>query len=359
MKYILTGGGTGGHIFSAIATANEIKKQQADAEIIFVGSKDYMEMDIVPKAGYKIIGMNIHRMNRFGWWKNYKQPFEIISSLIQSWKLINHFKPDAVIGTGGFATGPILKVAQWKNIPTFIQEHNAYPGITTRLLAKKATRIHTAYKNIENYIDKRNILLTGNPVRQDINDTQINQNEARQTYELQPNTKTLVIIGGSRGAEPVNKIIVELLPELKKNGIQVLLQTGKKLFEPYKNIQDKSIKIVPFLDNIPMAIAAADVIISRSGAMSIAELSLVGKPIILIPDTYSEQQHQDYNAESLANETAAIYIKEVAMPEKLLKAILAIFEDENLSKQLSENISKFAFPNATHDIVADIISELT
>ncbi len=358
MKFILTGGGTGGHIFSAIATANEIKQRQPESEIIFVGSKDYMEMDIIPQAGYQIIGMNIHRINRFGWWKNYKQPFEIINSLKQSYKIIKQFKPDAVIGTGGFATGPILKVAQLRGIPTFIQEHNAYPGITTRLLAKKATRIHTAYREINQYFDSDKILLTGNPVRQDLNDGLPDQRQSKVGLGLFPDRPTLVIIGGSRGAEPVNKIVIEIFPKLKKKEIQVFLQTGKKLYHTYQNFQDSHIKIVPFVDDIPKVLAAADVIISRAGAMSIAELALIGKPSILIPDTFSEQGHQDYNAEALEKSGAAVCIQEADMSEKLLPAIQKLFDNASYSEQLGKNITKFAFPNATQDIVNDILKHL-
>ncbi len=358
MKFILTGGGTGGHIFSAIATADEIKKRQPDAEIIFVGSKNYMEMDIVPKAGYKIVGMNIHRINRFNYWKNYVQFYEIPQSLIQSYRLIKKFKPDAVIGTGGFATGPILKMAQITGIPSFIQEHNAYPGVTTRLLAKKATRIHIAYKEIENFLKTNNLLLTGNPVRQDLLLNSIDKKFAKEKLGLDTDKKTLIIIGGSRGAEPINKIIVELIPKFIENNIQVLLQTGKKLFSKYKDIAKKDIHIIPFIDDMPSVLSAADVIISRSGAMTIAELALVGKAGILIPDTHSEQGHQDYNAMSLEKEKAGVYIQEKDLNNKLWDSIVKIFSDEKLQNDLEKNIKKFAFPDATKTIIDDVFNYL-
>jgi len=359
MKFIIAGGGTGGHVFPAIATADAIKEQQPQAEILFVGSKNYMEMELVPKAGYEIVGMNIYRMNRTGWWKNYKQPFQVLIALFQSYKLINKFKPDAVIGTGSFACFPIVKMAQLKGIPTFIQEQNAYPGIAVRLLAGKTKRIHTAFKEIDGFIGSEKTMLTGNPVRQDIVKQLPDKKVSLNKLGLSQNKPTLAIIGGSRGAEPINKAIVKMMPELEKLNIQVYLQTGKKLYEPYKNLESKNLKITPFIDDIPTVLAAADVIITRAGAITISELALVGKTSILIPDTYSEQGHQDNNAQALADEKACIYIQEKDMDKKLLNAITKLFIDKDYSQKLGKNLTKFAFPNAARDIAGDVLNFLT
>ena len=358
MRYILTGGGTGGHIFSAIATADEIKKRDADAVIIFVGSKDYMEMDIVPKAGYEIVGMNVHRINRFNLWKNYKQPFEVISSLWQSRKLIKRFKPDAVIGTGGFATGPILKMAQISGIPTFLQEHNAFPGLTTRLLAKNATRIHIAYDEVRQHLKKGNFLLTGNPVREDLTTQKIDIKQAKKQLKFDPEKPLISIIGGSQGSDPINKVMMEIFPKLKQNNIQMLLQTGKNFYHLYKDFKDEQVQITPFIDDIPLIYSASDVIITRSGAMTIAELALFEKASVLIPIAHSEQSHQDHNALALANKHAAVYVKESEMYDKLAPEIIRLVNNPQEIKTIEKNIKPFAFPKATEVIVDDILGYL-
>ena len=355
MRYIITGGGTGGHIFSAIATAKAIKKQDKEAEFLFVGANDYMEKDIVPKAGFEFVGMDIHRMNRFQKWKNYIMPFDILKSLFQSYRLLKKFKPHAVVGTGGFATGPVLFAAQLKGIPTFIQEHNAYPGITNRLLAKRAKRIHTAFKSIENYFDKNKILLTGNPVRDEFYQTPPSKDTVAGKFGLKSNLPVVLMIGGSRGAEPMNKTIEKILPDLHKAGIQLIFQTGKKLFEQYKHYDNDSVRVLPFINNMFEAYAAADLVISRSGAMSFTEFALLEKPAILVPDPNFEQDHQTKNAEEIVKQDAAIYIKETELQEKLWPAIQEIINDKALQKTLSQNIKKMAFPHAAEDIATDII----
>ena len=358
MKFIITGGGTGGHIFSAIATANELKKQEADADFLFIGANDYMEMDIIPKAGYPIVGMDVHRMNRFQRWKNWKMPFEIVKSLYQSYKIIKKFKPDAVVGTGGFATGPVIFAAQYMGIPTFIQEHNAYPGITNQLLARKATRIHTAYKNVAPYFKQEKVLVTGNPVRDEFYLKPPAKTVAAPKFNLNPDKPVVLMIGGSRGALPMNKALEKIIPELIKNDIQLIFQTGKKLYDDYKHLASSQIIVLPFIDDMIQAYAASDVVISRSGAMSFTEFALLGKPAIIVPDPNFEQDHQTKNAEEIAEGNAAVYVKEIDLDKELLPAVLSVLNDDELRKSLSQNILNFAFPNAAKDIAEDILQQI-
>ncbi len=354
MKYIITGGGTGGHIFSAIATANELKNRDPNAEFLFVGANDYMEMDIIPKAGYQIVGMDIHRMNRFQKWKNWVMPFEILKSLYQSYKIIKKFKPDAVIGTGGFATGPVIFAAQYMGVPTFIQEHNAYPGITNQLLARKATRIHVAYKNVIKYFKREKVALTGNPVRDEFYKPVPAKTQAVKVFDLIPDKPVVLLLGGSRGAKPMNEALAKILPELVKNDIQVIFQTGKNHYKDYQYLNSTHIKVMPFIDNMIQAYAASDLVISRSGAMSVTEFALLGKPAIIVPDPFFEQDHQTYNAEEIAESGAAVYIKETELEDRLLPEILAILQDETKKRELSQKILHFGFPNAAKDIAKDI-----
>ncbi len=355
MRYIITGGGTGGHIFSAIATAKALKKQDIEAEFLFVGANDYMEKEIVPKAGFDFVGMDIHRMNRFQKWKNYIMPYEILKSLFQSFRLIKKFQPHAVVGTGGFATGPVLFAAQLKGIPTFIQEHNAYPGITNRLLAKRATRIHTAYNSIEKYFDKSKILLTGNPVRDEFYQTPPSKEDVAGKFGFKPELPIVLMIGGSRGAEPMNKAIEKIIPELRMANIQLIFQTGKKLYDKYKHYDNEFVRVLPFIDNMLTAYAAADLVISRSGAMSFTELALLKKTAILVPDPNFEQDHQTKNVIEIVKENAAVYIKETELQDKLWSVIRNIINDKELQNTLSQNIKKMAFPHAAEDIARDII----
>ncbi|HFX18016.1 MAG TPA: UDP-N-acetylglucosamine--N-acetylmuramyl-(pentapeptide) pyrophosphoryl-undecaprenol N-acetylglucosamine transferase, partial [Flavobacteriales bacterium] len=238
-KIIITGGGTGGHVFSAIATADEIKKRFPEADILFVGAKNYLEETAVPKAGYPIELMPIHRIKRHQKWKNLKHLFYLPVSLFKSYRIIKKFKPDAAIGTGGFATGPILLMAQWFKIPTFIQDHNSYPGLTTQLLAKKATKIHTAYKEIEQYLDPSRIVLTGNPVRSNLFNNLPTKPESVGKFGLKEDVPIVLILGGSGGAEPINKAIETLIPHFKEQNIQVIWQTGKDFYQKYDSYNDE------------------------------------------------------------------------------------------------------------------------
>ena len=354
IKVIMSGGGTGGHIYPALAIANEIKKHYPDAEIQFVGAKGRMEMEKIPAAGYPIEALWISGINRKKMWKNLSFPFKLISSLFKSWRILRKFKPDFVVGTGGFASGAVLYMAQRKWIPTFIQEQNSYPGITNKILSKKAVKIYTAYDGLERFFDKNKIVKTGNPIRKELYQTKVDKAEAYKKFGLNPDKKTLLSIGGSLGARPLNEAMKSIAEALTKSGYQLLWQTGKNGYEAYQSYQNESIKVVPFISNMQDAYAVADVIVSRAGAGTISELTLVGKPVILVPSPYVAEDHQTKNAKALSGNDAAILIKESELKDKLWQSIEMLFADENTYNEMSNQIKKMALPDATADIVKDI-----
>jgi len=358
IKVIISGGGTGGHIFPALAIANEIKQRFPNADILFVGAKGRMEMDKVPAKGYPIIGLWISGINRKKMWKNIVFPFKLISSLWKAGQVISKFKPDMVIGTGGFASGPVLYMAQRKGIPTFIQEQNSYPGITNKLLSKKAQKIYTAYDNLEGFFEKNKIIKTGNPIRKDLQILNIKKEKALKSFGLQPNKKTILSIGGSLGAHPINESIKNNLNYIKEKDYQLIWQTGHNDYENYKQYNSEQVKVVPFISNMQDAYAAADLIISRAGAGTISELALIGKPVILVPSPWVAEDHQTKNAKALSDKKAAILIPEKELKMQLWQNIEAIFENETLNKQLKENIKKIGIPDATKMIVNDILKEI-
>ena len=358
IKIIMSGGGTGGHIFPALAIANTLKNIHPDAEILFVGAKGRMEMQKIPAAGYPIEGLWISGINRHQLWKNMAFPFKLISSILNARRIINNFKPDVVIGTGGFASGPLLYMAQKKGIPTFIQEQNSYPGITNKLLAKNAHKIYTAYDNLESYFPVEKIVKTGNPIRKGLDVQNINKNEALKQFGLHPDKKTILVTGGSLGAAPINKAIANNLDRLKESNYQLIWQTGQNHFEKYRELENEQIKVMPFINRMQDAYAAADLIISRAGAGAISELAVVGKPVILVPSPYVAEDHQTKNAQALSTKEAAILMTEKDLNEKLIPAIQSILEDENLANRISENIQKMAMPDAAEKIVNDILQTL-
>ncbi|MDD5571599.1 MAG: undecaprenyldiphospho-muramoylpentapeptide beta-N-acetylglucosaminyltransferase [Bacteroidales bacterium] len=358
-KIIISGGGTGGHVFPAIAIANEIKAKCADAEILFVGAEGRIEMEKVPAAGYKIEGLWISGLQRKMIFKNLLLPIKLISSLIKVNKILNNFKPDVVVGVGGYASGPLLRVAAMKNIPSLIQEQNSYPGITNKILAKKVDKICVAYNDMEKFFPQEKIVITGNPVRKDILDTETKRSEAIKHFELE-NKNTLLVIGGSLGARTINESINKNLELLSKNNIQVIWQTGKYYFEEAKKsvsaLNLKNIKVFDFINKMDMAYAAADVVVSRAGAIAISELCIVGKPAILIPSPNVAEDHQTKNAMALVNENAAILIKDSEAIEKSGEEIIALFNNAEKQKQLSGNIKRLAKRNATELIVNEILN---
>ena len=354
VNILLSGGGTGGHIYPAIAIANELKERNPKANFLFVGASDRMEMEKVPQAGYKIIGLNISGLQRKLTAKNIAFPFKLIQSLIKANQIIKKFQPNIVIGTGGFASGPTLFMASKKNIPSIIQEQNSYPGITNKLLAKKAEKICVAYDGLDKYFPKEKIIKTGNPVRQDLLEISNKRNEAIAYFRLDKNKKTIVVIGGSLGARVVNQTIEKNLKSILENDIQIIWQTGKLYFEDYKKYDEiTGVQTHEFIQKMDFLYAAADVIISRAGAGSISELCIVGKPVIFIPSPNVAEDHQTKNALSVTKNDAAIMIKESEL-EKFENTLLNLIKDEEKQKILSRNIIKMALPDATKNIVAEV-----
>jgi UDP-N-acetylglucosamine--N-acetylmuramyl-(pentapeptide) pyrophosphoryl-undecaprenol N-acetylglucosamine transferase len=355
-KFILSGGGTGGHIYPAIAIANELKLRFPDAEFLFVGAEDKMEMQKVPHAGYKIEGLWISGLQRKLTMQNMMFPFKVISSLWASRKIIKDFKPDAVIGTGGFASGPLLQIANSMNIPTVIQEQNSYPGITNKLLSKKANAICVAYENLERFFPKDKIVLTGNPVRQDLLEIDSKRREGIKHFNLDPNKKTLLVLGGSLGARRLNRLIEKEIYNIVSKDIQIIWQCGKLYYHDYNHFTDgKVVQVMSFIDRMDLVYAAADFVISRAGASSVSELCLVGKPVIFIPSPNVSEDHQTKNAKAIVEKKGAILIKESELDSTFEPIFSDLVFNENLQKELSENIKKLAKPNATKDIVEQII----
>ena len=356
LKFILSGGGTGGHIYPAIAIANELKSRFPDSEILFVGASDKMEMQKVPQAGYKIEGLWIAGLQRKVTLQNAMFPFKLMSSLWKSRQIIKKFKPDVVIGTGGFASGPLLQVANSFNIPTVLQEQNSFPGITNKLLSKKANAICVAYDNLERFFPKDKIVFTGNPVRQDVLDIENKKQEGINYFKLDANKKTLLILGGSLGARRVNQLIAKELDFILESGLQVFWQCGKLYFEEFKHFNNKeNVQVVSFIDRMDLIYAAADFVISRAGASSVSELCLVGKPVIFIPSPNVAEDHQTKNAKAIVDKKGAILLKENELDEKFETTFSELISNESLQKELSHNIKSLAKPNATKDIVEEII----
>jgi UDP-N-acetylglucosamine--N-acetylmuramyl-(pentapeptide) pyrophosphoryl-undecaprenol N-acetylglucosamine transferase len=355
-KFILSGGGTGGHIYPAIAIANELKIRFPDAEFLFVGANDKMEMQKVPQSGYKIEGLWIAGLQRKLTLQNAMFPFKLASSLFKSRKIIKKFKPNVVIGTGGFASGPLLQMANMMRIPTLIQEQNSYPGITNKLLSKKANKICVAYENLDRFFSKQKMILTGNPVRQDLLDIDNKRNDGINYFKLDANKKTLLVLGGSLGARRVNQLIEKELDFFTKHNIQVIWQCGKLYLDDYsKYNNNQNIQVVAFIDRMDLVYAAADFVISRAGASSVSELCLVGKPVVFIPSPNVAEDHQTKNALAIVNKNGAILLKENQLDATFETIFLDLISNENLQKELSKNIKKLAKPNATKEIVDEIV----
>lgn len=353
MKIIISGGGTGGHIFPALAIAGALKNRREDVEILFVGAKGRMEMEKVPAAGYKIEGLWISGLERRFTLRNFIFPLKVIASMLKSIQIIRRFKPDVVVGTGGFASGPLLRVASVLQIPTLIQEQNSFPGITNRILAKKVNRICVAYQGMERYFPKDKILLTGNPVRQDILSVEKKREEAVKFFGLDENKKTFLALGGSLGARTINESIAGCLELLAKNNIQIVWQTGKNY--THNSSPFGGGWVGAFITRMDYAYAAADVVVSRAGAIALSELAIVKKPAILIPSPNVAEDHQTKNAMALVKDDAAILIRDNEAKEKLGREIIKLFNDTEKQKKLSENISRFAFPGAAEKIAEEII----
>ena len=354
-RFIISGGGTGGHIYPAVAIANELKSRFPEAEFLFVGAKDKMEMQKVPQAGYAIKGLWISGIQRKLTLDNAMFPFKLLSSMWNSLRIIKSFKPDVVIGTGGFASGAVLKVASMLNIPTVIQEQNSYPGITNKLLAKKANKICVAYENLERFFPKDKMILTGNPVRQDLIN-EANKSEAIAYFKLDANKKTLLVLGGSLGARRINQLIEKELDFLLSQNIQIIWQCGKLYLNDYTKYNEKeNVQVVAFIDRMDLVYAAADVVISRSGASSVSELCIVGKPTIFIPSPNVAEDHQTKNAKAISDKNGAILIRESELETQFETVFSDLISSESKQAELSQNIKKLAKPNATKDIVEEIV----
>lgn len=352
-KVIISGGGTGGHIFPAIAIANALRAHDPSIEILFVGALGKMEMEKVPQAGFQIVGLPIAGFNRKQLLKNFSLPFKLFLSMFKAFRIVSSFRPSVVIGVGGYASGPTLKVANWLGISTVIQEQNSFPGKTNLLLAKKAKAICVAYNGMETFFPSDRIHLTGNPVRNDIMDLSNKRMDGIRFYGLDPNKKTIFIMGGSLGAKHINQAVVSELAVLDLNTeIQVLWQCGKGYFDSLNALSlPAHVKLLPFIERMDLAYACSDLIVSRAGATSISELTLVGKPVILVPSPNVSEDHQTKNARALSDVGAAILLPDNQVIQALWGQIEGVLCDENKQAVLVESIRKLALPNSTSDIV--------
>ncbi len=359
INIIISGGGTGGHIFPAIAIANELKRKINDVNILFVGAKNRMEMEKVPQAGYKIEGLCISGLQRSLSYKNLLFPFKVIFSIIKAIKIVKNFRPNIAIGVGGYASAPLLYAATLNKIPTLIQEQNSYAGLTNKLLSKKVNKICVAYPNMEKYFPKEKIVLTGNPIRQNIIEVS-NKEDALKYFGLDANKKTILVIGGSLGARTINDSIYNGLESFKDKNIQIVWQTGKLYSDKANEICKKYdfVKSYDFITNMNYAYLVADIVVSRAGALSISELCVCKKASILVPSPNVAEDHQTKNAMALVNEEAALIVKDIEAREKLIDAIANLINNEETIAKLEKNIEKFAFVNATENIVNEIIKIL-
>ena len=364
IKVIISGGGTGGHIFPAVSIANEIRRKYPDSDILFIGAEDRMEMEKVPAAGYPVIGLPVAGFDRKKLWKNIGVLLKLNKSLKLAKKTIKEFQPDIVIGVGGYASGPTLKTANRLKIPTVLQEQNSYAGVTNKLLAEKAEKICVAYEGMEKFFPKNKIILTGNPVRQDLEISEEKRKEAYTFFNLDPNKKTILILGGSLGARTINQTIVQSLPLInEQQNVQFLWQSGKYYYpESLKSLlayPNAPIQLTEFISQMDLAYSLADLIISRAGAGSISEFCILGKPVILVPSPNVAEDHQTKNAMALVKKEAARMISDQKSPEQLIPEALALIHDEKELEKLSGNIRKMALPNAAQKIREEIEKILT
>ena len=359
IRIIISGGGTGGHIFPAVSKANAIKEQHPEAEILFVGAEGRMEMQRVPAAGYQIIGLPVAGFDRKHLLKNISVLIKLMKSQIKARRIIKEFKPDAAVGVGGYASGPTLKVAGSMGIPTLIQEQNSYAGVTNKLLAKKACKICVAYEGMERFFDKEKIILTGNPVRQNLLNQQMSREDAIRSFNLDPTKKTVLIVGGSLGARTINNCVLNGLDQIRQSGVQFIWQTGKFYINEAKEKVGQAenypmLHTTDFITDMAAAYSAADLVISRAGAGSISEFCLLGKPVILVPSPNVAEDHQTKNALALVAKDAALYIKDAEASEKLLKTAIETVQQPETLKKLSTNIAKLAFKDSANTIAEEV-----
>jgi len=359
-KVLISGGGTGGHIFPAIAIANTIKEKHPDTQFLFVGARGKMEMEKVPAAGYEIIGLNITGIQRKLSLSNLMFPFKLLGSLLKARSIIKSYKPDVVVGVGGFASGPVLRMATWMGIPSLIQEQNSFAGITNRWVAGSVDRACVAYDGMEKFFPADRIIKTGNPVRKDVVQIEGKREKALQEYGFSADKPVVLVVGGSLGARSINKALQKDVQRLLDADMQVLWQTGK-LFkteteEILSRIQSPSLVMREFIFEMDMAYAAADMVISRAGAIAVSELCLIGKPTILVPFPFAAEDHQTQNALALVNTNAAIMVKDTDASETLVSTLLELGGNEEKRAELSEKILKHGLPNAASDIANHVIT---
>jgi len=359
-RIIISGGGTGGHIFPAIAIANGLKKINQQTEILFIGAQDRMEMQKIPEAGYNIKGLWISGLQRRLTVDNLSFPFKVISSLIRSNRIIKEFKPDAIVGVGGYSSGPVLFNGTRLRIPTLVQEQNSFPGITNRLLANKVDRICVAYENMNRFFPQEKLKITGNPVREDIAHFNIDRTTALEKFGLDIDKKTVLVIGGSLGAKTINDAMFESLDLLIQSNIQVIWQTGSGYFkaidEKISDHQRLTVKIYPFLKDMKVAYGAVEMVVSRAGAISISEICCVGKACILVPSPNVSEDHQTKNAQSLVDKSAAVLVSDNECRRILGNKIVELLSNESLVKDLGANIKAMAKVNATDEIVHEVLN---
>ena len=359
LRIIVSGGGTGGHIFPAVSIANAIKELYPDTEILFIGAEGRMEMQRVPAAGYKIIGLPVAGFDRKHLLKNISVLIKLFRSQLMARKIIKDFKPHAAVGVGGYASGPTLKMAGMMGIPTLIQEQNSYAGVTNKLLAQKAEKICVAYERMERFFDKDKIILTGNPVRQGLLSKNISREEAIRSFGLAPEKKTILIVGGSLGARTINNCMMQGFDKIKESGVQFIWQTGKIYINEAKQAvkvygELPMLHVTDFISDMAAAYSAADVVISRAGAGSISEFCLLGKPVILVPSPNVAEDHQTKNALALVNKNAALYIKDSEATQKLLDTAIETVHKPDLLKELSNNITKLAIKDSANIIAKEV-----
>ena len=359
LRVIISGGGTGGHIFPAVSIANAVKALRPDAKILFVGALGRMEMQRVPAAGYEIIGLPIQGFDRKNLLKNFKVLYKIWKSQRMAKKIIKDFRPQVAVGVGGYASGPTLNMAAAKGIPCLLQEQNSYAGVTNKLLAKKAAKICVAYEGMERFFPAEKIMMTGNPVRQQLLDTTITHEDAVRTFGFDPTKKVVLIVGGSLGARTLNESVLQHLDQIRKSDVQFIWQTGKfysaEISERLKGQDIPNLTVTDFISDMGVAYKAADLVVSRAGAGSISEFCLLGKPVILIPSPNVAEDHQTKNAMALVNKAAALYVKDAEADKILLPLAIDTAKDDAKLQSLHENILKMALPDSADIIAKEVI----
>ncbi len=356
-RVIISGGGTGGHIFPAIAIANELKSRDTETEILFVGAENRMEMKKVPEAGYEIIGLNVVGLDRKHLWKNFSVPFKLLKAFRKTRRIVKDFAPDVVVGVGGYASASTLYSAQRLHIPTLLQEQNSYPGLTNKILAKKADVVCVDYDDMDVFFPKEKIIWTGNPIRQDISDINTKKEEGLAFYKLKPDMPTLLVMGGSLGARTINSAMQQWVDALLEKGYQIIWQTGTYYYQqmlPYAEGKENLV-MLDFIRRVDLAYAVADVIVSRAGAISISELCVVGKPLILVPSPNVAEDHQTKNARALSSKNAAVLLPDARVVEDLGKVVIDLFSNTRRRELLAQNISRLGTTSAARNIVDQVL----